>query len=148
MTDGDMVVLIIVLGALAIGLLSMFVGWVVKTYDRFRSSIMSRNPSPPAPIAPSSLQTDRPQTADRPMMPVPTQDKILDIFRAMRAAGMKREAVSGAWRAAGLPFDNNLWAKAAPADDERLTPTPIAGRPTKASFYQDDPELAYQPLDG
>lgn len=101
-------------------------------------------PAPPAAVVevPSSLQTDGLQTPDRPTMAVPTQEKILDIFRACRAAGMKRDALSAPWRAAGLPFDNNLWSKAAPEEEPQLTP--IAGRPTKAQF-EHDPALAYEP---
>jgi hypothetical protein len=32
-----------------------------------------------------------------------------------------------------------------PAEDDDLTLTPFAGRVTRRSFYQDDPELEYQP---
>lgn len=120
-------------------------GWgliVVNGSEEERPVVMS--PAPPAIVAevPSSLQTDGPQTPDRPTMAVPNQDKILDIFRVMRAAGLKRDAVSVPWRAAGLPFDNNLWAKAAP--EEEMQVTPIAGRPTPAKF-EHDPALAYEP---
>lgn len=115
----------------------------VNHYPESDTDLMSRAQVDTPPRAPSSLQTDGAQTPDRPMMPVPSQEKMLDIFRALRAAGIKREAVSIPWRAAGLPFDNNLWAKAAP--DDEMSVTPIAGRPTPAKFH-DDPELEYQPL--
>lgn len=93
--------------------------------------------------APSAVQTDDKQIADRPMMPVPTREEIFDIFRVLRAAGVNREMLRGPWNAAGLKLDNNLWTQAAPPPEEPISITPIAGRPTNAEFR--DPELTYQP---
>lgn len=116
----------------------------VKHYEDAAPVVMSRSVDATSENAPSSLQTDSRQTADRPMMRVPTPDEMLDIFRVLRAAGIKREVLRGPWRAAGLPLDNNLWTQAAPhAPDESLTLTPIAQRPTNAEFR--DPEFAYEP---
>lgn len=126
--------------------LSYLLGGVgsVNDYEDSAANVMSRAQDRPSEIAPSSLQTDGRQTADRPMMPVPTAEEMLDIFRVLRTAGVKRDALQGVWRAAGLKLDNNLWSKAAPPPpEEPTTVTPIAGRSTSAQFH--DPELNYQP---
>lgn len=77
-----------------------------------------------------------------------SKEKMLDIFKVLRAAGVKREHLAKPWRAAGLPLDTNLWLDAAPAPQpppaEPEYMTPIAGRPTKAQFEYDEPELNYQ----
>lgn len=117
----------------------------VNSYENSDPVIMSRSQESAAEYPASSLQTDGRRTPDRPMMPVPTSDEMLDIFKVLRAAGVKRDALSGAWRAAGLKMDNNLWSQAAPPPQEPAAVTPIAGRPTSAKFH-DDPELEYRPL--
>lgn len=116
----------------------------VKDYEDAAPVVMSRSGDAAPEKVPPSLQTDDRQTTDRPMMPVPTPNEMLDIFRVLRAAGVKREALQGAWRAAGLKLDNNLWRDAAPTPAEPVTVTPIAHRPTNAQF-QSDPEFAYEP---
>lgn len=126
--------------------LALMVGWgkFVK-YVNNKPEIMSHRHDRAHVHDASSLETDSRQTADRPTMLVPTREQTLDIFRAMRAAGMKRETISGPWRAAGLKFDNNLWTEAAPPPPEEPPQvTPIAGRPTRAQFH-DDPDLVFQP---
>lgn len=138
------VAILVLLGAMIAW--SKFVDWreSVKRSRMAHADIMSRSQDAAPAIAPSSLQTDSRQTADRPMMPVPVAEEMLNIFRVLRAAGVKREALASAWRAAGLKLDNNLWAQAAP--EEPPTLTPIVGRPTNAQFRESDPGLEYQPL--
>jgi hypothetical protein len=154
MSTGDKVLLIVVVGGLAIGLLSMLVGWIadhlpgasVKNSGGAAPVVMSRTPEPDRRLSLSSLQTDSQTTSDRQTIAKPTEQQMLDIFKALRAAGVKREAIAGPWRAAGLPLDTNLWSKAAPSekdDDDDTIVTPWAGRRTKASYY-DDPRLEYQ----
>jgi hypothetical protein len=124
--------------------------WIVKllrpkTVNQLGSGapeIMSRKPISAAPSMPSSLQTDSRPIPDRRMMPVPMQPEMLDIFKVLRARGVTRTEIVGLWRAAGLPFDNNLWTAAAPDEDDTHI-TPIAGRPTRAQFDV-DPELQYE----
>lgn len=141
------VVVLAIIGAM-IGY-SKFLDWQEGRRTTVKSSrispriVMSRSAGNTPEIAPSSLQTDASQTAARPMMPAPTREQILDIFRVLRVAGIKREVIQGPWRAAGLKFDNNLWAQAAPPPEEPTAITPIAGRPTNAQFP--DHELSYQP---
>lgn len=106
--------------------------------------VMSRSEMDAAPSPRPSLQTDGPQTPDRPMMERPTPAQMLDIFRVLRAAGVKREALAPAWRAAGLPLDTNVWALAAPPPSITPAITPIAGRPYDPRAYADDPALAYE----
>lgn len=142
----------IIMAVLIFGALGLMVGWgkfqewrerrrAVSYSQDSGGDIMSRGASAPLANMASSLQTDNRQTADRPTMPVPTTEEMLNIFRVLRAAGVKRDALRGPWRAARLPLDNNLWTQAAPP--EPPTVTPIAGRPTAAQF-QDDPELTYE----
>lgn len=118
----------------------------VNDYEGDAPAVMSRGAPDAARFSSSALETDTRQTTDRPMMPVPTPEQMLDIFRVLRAAGIKREALSEPWRAAGLPLNNNIWSKAEPPPPEPVNVTPIAGRPTNAKFHQDDPELEYKPL--
>lgn len=119
----------------------------VNDYADDDTNVMSRSDDNDMRLSPSVSQTDEVQTSDRPMMPKPTPDKMLDIFKVLRAAGIDRDELRGPWRAAGLPLDNNLWAKAKPAapEDDDVLITPYAGRRTKASFYPDEPELEYKP---
>lgn len=141
---GDTVVIIIVVGALAIGLISMAVGQVarlwawlidyrpVKHSQQNTSEIMSRSESDDRPVVASSLRQTAPQTDDRPMIAEPTRDEMLDIFRLMRAYGIPREDARPVLKAAGLKLDNNLWSQAAPPEPDHHTP--IVDRPTNAKF--------------
>lgn len=147
----DMIVALIAVSALVIGLLSMLVGRLVAWWDRVRSVkhsqnsnavVMSRSRENERPSLPSSLQTDSRQTADRPMIPMPSRDIMLDIYKLLRKHGVPREDARPVLKAAGLPLDNNLWSQAAPP--EPIAVTPIAGRPTSAAFRQDDPDLRYE----
>jgi hypothetical protein len=56
----DTVLMIISIGLLAMGLGSMALGWIVKTYDR----IMTRMPAPRAQTAQTDRQTDMVSEAD------------------------------------------------------------------------------------
>lgn len=139
------VIMTIIIGAA----LAIIVGWgkFVEWRERVKSNgpvVMSRASSPAPQHTASALETDVRQTPDKPMMAVPTPEQMLDIFKVMRAAGIKRETIGAVWRAAGLPLNNNVWSKAEPLPPEPLTVTPIAGRPTSAQFA-DDPELVYHP---
>ena len=131
---------------LTLGTVGLIVWWGrrVERVKNNSTEVMSRAASATPQHTASALETDSRQTADRPMMPVPTLEQMLDIFKVLRAAGIKRETISSVWRAAGLPLNNNVWSKAEPPPPEPLTVTPIAGRPTSAEF-RDDPELAYHP---
>lgn len=91
------------------------------------------------PDRPSDPQTD----ADRPaqtavLTPTPEARRaaMLDICRALRAAGYGREEARAVLRGAGLSLDNNLWTEAAPPPPEATRRTPIADRPTAAEFQQ------------
>lgn len=113
----------------------------VKHYESNTGDVMLRASNEAKKDDALLLQTDARQTPDRPMIPVPTPEEMLDIFRVLRSAGVKREELRVVWKAARLPLDNNLWSQAAPPEPQ--TVTPIAGRPTNAQFH--DPELSYQP---
>ena len=96
-----------------------------------------------SPSLPSSLQTDSRQTADRPALAMPSRDVMLNTCKMLRKHGMSREEARSMLKSMGLPLDNNLWADAAPADDEPIHVTPIVGRPTRAVF-ETDPDYPYQ----
>jgi hypothetical protein len=117
---------------------------VLRVWPARPPEIMSSATPKPMSSPALSLETDAPKAPDRPMMPVPTKEQMLDIFKVLRAAGVSREAIGPAWRAAGLPLNNNLWSDAAPPDDEIVTP--YAGRVTKKDYYPDRPDLEYKPL--
>ena len=126
----DMVLAIIAFGALGLGLLSMLIGWAVKTYDK----LMSRAEEAPTQSLPSSLETDARQTRDAK----PRAEEYLTLCKLMRRHGISREDAQAAFSANGLPFNNNVWASAKPPPAARVTP--VAGRPTDADF-------PYQPID-
>jgi hypothetical protein len=151
-TTGDWVVMIIVGGALTIGLISMLIGQIVRLWDwltvnRFRSDkhiVMSSAASENTQNAPLSLRQTAVQTDRPPMSPSLSRDVMLDMYRLLRMHGVPREKARPILKAAGLPLDNNLWSEAIPPDEEAPAMTPIAGRPTRAR-YQDDPELVFEP---
>lgn len=118
--------------------------YVVNRYEEDDAPIMSRSEETHAPSMPSSLQTDGRQTADRQPAAQPSRDVMLDTYKRLRKLNMSRDEARTMLKALGLPLDNNLWTQAAPAEDEIIRVTPIAGRPTKAQF-ETDPELMYQP---
>lgn len=103
--------------------------------------------APPTPIAPVVQGTEAGRTPDAPPKPSYTPEQLLTFYRWLRAAGLKREDARPQLKAMNIPLSNDLWAKAetpTPEPDD-LTVTPFAGRVTRRSFYQDDPELEYQP---
>ncbi len=135
----DFVVMFLTLGCLALGLGSMLLGWLVKQYD----ALMSRwTPAERAP-RPSSLETDARRTPDAPPLPKMKAEELLTLYKLMRVAGIKREEAQAAFTQSGLPFNNNVWTRAAPPPDSYRTP--IAGRTTSADYYPDEPELVYRP---
>lgn len=150
---GDIVVIVIVVGALAIGLISMAIGQVARLWEwlvdwrpvkhsqESDTEVMSRHPISEAPSTPLSQRQTAPQT-DRPSAPPePPREIMLDMFRLMRAYGIPREKARPILKAAGWKLDNNLWTEAAPPDDAYTTP--IAGRTTRAQF---DPDYPYEPM--
>lgn len=149
MSLGDLIMILAFFGGCyALGRIAwrhIFPPQPVNTSRPAAPPVMSRESVAPPQIALSSLETDDRKAPDRPTMPVPTRDQMLDIFRVLRASGVGREALRPAWKAAGLLLDNNLWAEAKPADPEPVSVTPIAGRPTPATFAEQDPDLAYVP---
>jgi len=76
-------------------------------------------------------------------------EQLLTLYKLMRQAGIGRDDAQAAFKASGLPFNNNVWrdaeppARAAQVDDDEFV-TPFAGRRTRASYYPDQPELEYQ----
>jgi hypothetical protein len=105
--------------------------------------VMSRSQNAPPQNAPSSLETrprpDPDQTEDK----AARQKKLFDTYTTLKRLGLSRDAARaflGPW---GIPLDNNLWAQV-PPEPEPEHVTPIAGRPTKASYYPDSPDLEYQ----
>ena len=134
----DFVVAFIMIGLLALGLGSWLLGWLVKTYDRLRAGAMSSAVAGDQKSRPSSLETDARQTPDALAPSKMKAEELLTVCRLMRAYGIKREDAQAAFTASGLPFNNNVWASAAPPPASHITP--VAGRPTDADF-------PYQPID-
>lgn len=121
---------------------------IVKGSDERAPVVMSRSEYNSPPFERLSLETDSAQSSDRRTIPTPTREEMLDIFKVLRAAGIKREALAGPWRAAGLPLDTNLWSQAAPpekpTEQGAIHLTPIVGRPTSAKF-ETDPDYPFEP---
>jgi hypothetical protein len=120
----------------------------VKTSQDSAANVMSRSQDETPQEVPSShrqtaLQTDR-QPAQQPI-PTISRDVMLNTYRLLRKYGVPREEARPVLKAANIPLDNNLWTQAAPpAEKPEEYRTPIADRPTRASYYDDDPDLAYQ----
>jgi hypothetical protein len=151
----DAVALVILSIALITGLASMLFGWVVRQWDHFvnrsqisDTDIMSRSQDEAPQKTLSSHRQTAPQTDRQPAQPAPSplsRDIMLDIYRLLREHNVPREKARPVLKAAGIPLDNNLWTQAASStDDAEDVLTPIAGRPTKASYYPDDLDLEYQ----
>lgn len=85
-------------------------------------ALMSRTSGEAPDDRASSPQTDGQTDGAAPTMSAPNREQMLDIFKVLRAAGVKREDLRPAWRAAGLPLDNNLWSEAAPPPPPAQTP--------------------------
>ena len=118
----------------------------VNDYQEADAVVMSRASIAADENPPPSLQTDSRQTTDRPMMPTPARDVMLDTYRSLRKHGYAREEARAMLKALGLPLDNNLWSKATEEPTERA---PISGRPIPpgVKYHEDEPELEYQPLE-
>lgn len=164
----DWLVVILIFGGSFFGIAMSGLFWLADRIARGRrvssvsdpplagdDAVMSRSALSAAPSAPSVSETDSQTASDRPMIPVPSRDQMLDIFRVLRARGIPRSALAGPWRAAGLPLDNNVWAAAAPPEDAEEPPRAVAIRhngaeliaplpPRRGSYYPDAPDLEYQ----
>lgn len=116
----------------------------VNDYDDRAPRVMSRSEGGAPPSAPSSLQTGAAQTPDQTIDPAARRQKLLDTYRPLRALGMSRDDARALLNRWNIPLDNNLWAEAAPAQNDRPYVTPIVGRATNARFEEADPELRYQ----
>jgi hypothetical protein len=156
MSTVDWVVLIITIGALGIGLLSMLAGKAVEMYDRVKSS--GRDITRPLP----PQEQTKPQTTDRradrlSVSAVFEEPPRLQLDRT-RAAVIE-ELLTLGWtmtdfrREQIFRGDNNKISAEVDAARKRLgieapeNRAPISGRPLPAgvSFHSDAPELEYQP---
>lgn len=115
----------------------------VKKYVAVRPHVMSRSAENDTPSRPSSLQTDSAQTPDQTELAAVRRAKLLDTYRPLRKLGMSREDARALLKPWGIPVDNNLWADAAPPEDEHITP--IVGRLTSARF-ETDADYPYREL--
>lgn len=117
-----------------------------KKYVEVRPRVMSRSANDAPASALLSPQTDSPQTDRQPATAQPGRAELLTLFKALRAAGIKRDDIRPALKGVGLPLDNNLWTDAAPAESDEAESsyrTPIVGRHTNARF-ETDPDYPYQ----
>lgn len=151
---GDYVVIIIVVGALAIGLASMAIGQLVRLWDwliNWRPVNHSEEAAPAlmsraeyrAPVDPLSSKDGR--TDETPDGWAPSRDDLLTFYKILRAHGVGREEIRPALKTLRVPLSNDIWRDAAPpppaapaAPDYQ---TPIANRPTSAAF-SDEATLA------
>lgn len=115
----------------------------VKRYVVVERPVMSRHDEGAGPYFPQSLQTDGAQTPDQTEIAALRRAKLFDTYRTLRELGMSRDAARAFLKPWNIPVDNNLWADAAPPEDEHRTP--IVGRPTNAKF-ETDADYPYQPI--
>lgn len=108
----------------------------------FFAAVMSRRSEAPEKIVPVVLRTDEPKAPDGPPRLAYSQEVLLDTYRWLRSMGAKREDARTHLKALGIPLSNDLWAKAEPPEPVAITP--LAQRPTLATFRETDPELEYQ----
>jgi hypothetical protein len=117
----------------------------VNDYEDDAPVVMSRSEVDAAPSLrlskETAIETDR-QTEQTPRIKA---EDLLTLCKLMRAAGIGREDAQEAFRVSGLPFNNNVWAKAIPSQGsaESSYVTPIVGRPTSARF-ETDADFPYQ----
>lgn len=117
---------------------------IVKDLQVSAPVIMSRPSESTPQEAPSSVETRPAQTPDQTVEKAARQKKLLDTYTILKRLGLSRDAARAFLSPWGIPLDNNLWAQV-PAEPEPEHVTPIAGRPTKASYYPDQPDLEFQP---
>lgn len=156
----DFVVLIIVIGSIAIGLISMFIGKVVEWWDAVRAAIKARRVNTSTPVmSPTPAQTTPDQQTDeadrRASAGLSGDPRHCPALRLDRTkAGLITLLVYNEWTVseirAVLKGDNNVLGPEIEAARVRLGlppageyRTPIAGRPTSAVFETGD--LAYEP---
>jgi hypothetical protein len=122
--------------------------WFVNRLPSTPPVIMSRSALVPATDSASVSQTDSApdrQTAPEPALP---RSAMLDTCKALRVHGFSREEARTLLKPYGIGLDNNLWAAAEPAkpaEDDDVVLTPYAGRVTRKSYYESEPELKYEP---
>lgn len=139
MSTGDKVTIIIVLSALALGLLSMFVGWLARKWDRFvnRSQAVMSSDQEQVSTDDTDRPTDRPSvSADDLYCPRVELDRSkLAIIEVMVYNGWTTGEIRSI-----LKGDNGAIGKEVDAARERLgieppdNKTPIAQRRTDAEF--------------
>lgn len=119
----------------------------VNDYADAAPVVMSRSDdSAPASWRPSletQAETDR-QTEETPRIKAA---ELLTLYKLLRELGCDREPAAAAFKASGLPFNNNVWRDAEPpAKPAAPAPyvTPIVGRPTSAKF-ESDPDYPFEP---
>lgn len=151
----DFVVMFLVIGLLVLGLGSALLGWLVRTWDRWRGGVSHSGVDMSRPTD----QTRQTNQTDRQTDEVPEADQWLERVRLDRTKTMLIDLlVYSDWHVgeirAALKGDSGALGKEIEAARQRLgkppsTPyrTPIAGRPTDPRYYQDDPGLVYEPLE-
>lgn len=151
----DFVVMFIMIGLLLLGLGSWLIGWLVRMWDRVRASVNHSQ------VVMSRSETDEVRTGqtndrtnERSRHTDLWQAFLLDRTRARLIAVMAEEDLTVTDIRNLLKGESKAIGEEVEAARRRLgkppsTPyrTPIAGRPTDPHYYQDDPELAYKPLE-
>jgi hypothetical protein len=122
----------------------------VNTFEEDEACVMSRPADSDTPSSSSSLETDNRQTAQTPMIPLPSRAVMLDTFRLLRNYGIPREEARPIIKALGLPLDNNLWTEAMPRNDALPDPPRVLqvrdnGSAPRAIPF--DPDYPYRPLE-
>lgn len=146
-------IVLVAAGTMVMVLFKVAVWWGsrVNDYADADADDMSSADAAMPPSRLSSLETDRRADRQTEQPARVSAEQLLTLYQLMRAAGIGREDARAAFKAAGLPLNNDVWSKAAPppkvpqpTDDDDTMITPYAGRRTRASYYPEEPELEYR----
>jgi hypothetical protein len=110
----------------------------VKRYAQPRSYVMSRHTTDAPPPALSSKDGQSDGRTDSLLY---ERTELLMFYKLLRKYGIPREEARPVLKAMRIPLSNDVWASAAPPEQEHVTP--IVGRPTNARF-ETDPDYPYQ----
>lgn len=151
----DLVMAIVAVAALAVGLTSMLLGKIMAWWDARSVNHSQAVMSLVFPQTKPDRQTDEPdRRADTALSGDPKRCPALQLDRTK--TGLITVLVYNEWTVSEirglLKGDNTVISQEIAEARKRLGKdmpaeyrTPIAGRSTKASFYESDPDLAYQP---
>lgn len=126
--------------------------WAWYAWHRWVAPYLSSVfPNKPAPIMSNSQNAEK-SLASRPRTDAPADGRTepqqpaphpvtVDTARQLRAHGFTRDEARAFLKTLGWTLGNDTWSKAQPEEEPQMTP--VAGRPTNATFREEG-ALAYK----